>query len=257
MSLSPCLSCHPPFFAFFLLESDYGFCSSDEYGSLFTPYVQNLATHALVNGAPSQMPSPCGANCSFTLALDVPYLECTSTVFNVSFGGNGSVFDFPVFNATWAGYIFNATTYYTFSANATATADSPWLAFTQANSTICTPARANYTLDIMYENNVQNMSISMGFVTPLNISSPAPSTSSESPPSTRAGPAVVFPGFMGLSSAPDYTPWYGTEALNWTPPFLSWYRDLQLMALIAGMADSLAGNVIYTQPGIGIKVQFP
>jgi len=203
------------------------------------------------------MPSPCGANCSFTLVLDVPYLECTSIVYNVSFGGNGSIFDFPVFNATWAGYIFNVTTYFTFSANATASADSPWSAFTQANNTICTSARSNYTLDITYENNLQSISISRGLVTPLNISSPAPLTSSEVPPSTIAGPAVVFPGFMGLSPAPNYFPWYGTEALNWTPPFISWYRDLQLMALIAGMADSLTGNVIYTQPGIGITAQFP
>jgi hypothetical protein len=77
--------------------------------SHLTRYVQNLATHTLVNGAPSYMPSTCGANCSFSLVLDVPYFECTSTTSNVSFSCNGSIFDFPVFNATWEGYIFKAT----------------------------------------------------------------------------------------------------------------------------------------------------
>jgi hypothetical protein len=247
----------PKYFLFSSLpQADDEFCSTDESGSLFTPYVQNLATHTLVNGAPSNMPSSCGANCSFTLVLDIPYLECTTSVFNVSFGGNGSVFDFPVFNATWEGYVFNVTTYYTFSANTTISGDSTWLAFTQANNKICTPARANYTLDIMYENNVQNVSISRGLVIPLNISSPAPSSkSSETPPSTVAGPAVVFPGFMGNIPGAGAASWYGTAALDWTPPFVSWYRDLQLMALIAGMADSLTGNVIFAHPGIGIKFQ--
>jgi hypothetical protein len=220
--------------------------------------VQNLAIHTMVNGAPSLLSSPCGANCSFTLALDIPYLECHSTISNVSFEGKGLVFDFPVFNATWSGYVFNVTTYYTFSAKAFD--NSTWSALTQANNTVCTPSRANYTLDIMYENSVQNVSISRGLVTPLNLSSPAPAppTSSEAPPTVAAGPAVVFPGFMGDVPVPSgYPPsWYGTEALRWTPPFVSWYRDLQLMALITGMADSLAGNVIYTQPGIGIQIAY-
>ncbi|KAE9373328.1 hypothetical protein N431DRAFT_338567 [Stipitochalara longipes BDJ] len=223
--------------------------TSDESETLPQPYVQNSAIHTLVNGAPSNMPSPCGANCSFTLALDVPYLKCSSSTFNVSFEGNASLFDYPMFNATWSDYVFNVTTYYTFSATTEASDTSRWLALTQANNTICTPARANYTLDIMYENNVKTVSISNGLVTPLNISSPAPSNSSEEPPTTNAGPGIIFPGFMGETT--NGTSFFGTEALDWTPPFVSWYRDLQLMALISGMAESLAGNVIFTHPGIG------
>jgi hypothetical protein len=236
----------------------------DESGRLFTPYVQNLAIHTMVNGAPSLLSSPCGVNCSFALTLDVPYLECHSTVSNVSFHGDGVSFDFPMFNATWSRFVFNVTTYYTFLATTlppTGNNTYQWAASTQANNTVCTPARTNYTLNIMYENNVQKLGISRGVVIPLNLTSPAPapSTSSEAPPSVAAGPAVVFPGFMGYVPEPDGSvlSWYGIEALEWTAPFASWYRDLQLMALIAGMADSLAGNVIFTQPGIGTQSPYP
>jgi hypothetical protein len=200
------------------------------------------------------MPSRCGANCSFTLTLDMPYLDCSISSFNVSFAGNSTNFEFPVFNATWEGYVFNATTYYVFNASDTPNSNAhAWIAHTKANNTICTPSRANYVLYIEYENAVQRRSFTKSPATPLNVSSPALSSSAieETPPSLGLGPAVLFPGFMGITT--DAQTWWGTEALNWTPSLISWYRDLQLMAIISGMANSLSGNVSYTHPGIGMR----
>jgi hypothetical protein len=239
----------PPELKFvFYNRSDDLIHSTDESGALATAYVQNLATHTLITGVPSNWPSPCGVNCSFTLALDIPFLDCNTTTFRVNFTGTSPESlapEFPAFNATWMDYSFNVATYYELweeesAADGTAVSGS---AITQANNTICSPSRGNYALDVVYANNVQKMKITRGVVTPLDIQSPAPPTSS-GPTPTEAGPAVEFPGFMIYS--PGRGAWYGVEALNWTEPFVSWYRDLQLMGLIDGLANSLAGTVLYS-----------
>jgi hypothetical protein len=181
------------------------------------------------------MASPCGANCSFTLSLDVPYFECKNNTFNITIEDSSAP---SVYNATWEDYVFNATTYslgFTGDAEDSSSSVFP----SQAVTNICTPARAYYTLDFLYENNIQSMNVSVGTVTLLNMSSPAPTDNDTT--------AVLFPGFMASVASIqglNQGVFYKLDALNWTAPFASWYRDLQLMAFIDSMCTALAGEVL-------------
>jgi hypothetical protein len=191
-----------------------------------------------MNGIPSTMTSPCGANCSFTIVLDVPYLNCNTTIFNLTIEDTTGP---SVYNAIWFEYVLNITTYFVdFSGVGTdidSTSQSNFPA--QGTTTLCTPARANYTLNFGYENNIQTLNTSIGAVTPLQRSAPPTSSS----PFTEAAEPVNFPGFMGKDRNGGGF-YYGQGPLNWTEPLISWYRDLQLVAFIDGMANSLAGSVL-------------
>jgi hypothetical protein len=173
------------------------------------------------------MPSPCGANCSYLLVLDIPYLQCNTTTQNITRFFSSPPPTAPKFDTTWQNYVFKASSYFGIDYRKNSTSY-------RIESLICSPARANYTLEVLYNNNIQRMNVMKGLVAPLNLSSPAPK-------SPMLPYNTMFPGFMGITqSRYEY---FGIDPLHWTPPFLSWYRDLQLLTLIAGMAKSLAGSI--------------
>lgn len=200
--------------------------------------ISSLVPKALTNGQPDVLPSPCGANCTFALAFDVPFLDCNTTTFNTVLQDTTAP---DVFIATWDNYVLNVTTFALDLSGASGEDSFSQSTFpARGTTTVCTPARAKYTLDIKYENNLQTMNVSIGSSTPLNIQSPAPFTT---PQGVLLNDSIIFPGFMGFG--PDNSGYfYGLEALNWTQPLVSWYRDLQLMALIDEMATSMKGLVV-------------
>lgn len=185
---------------------------------------------------PDGMTSPCGSNCSFHLSLDVPYFTCNNTTSNTTIEDTTGP---PVFTAQWSGFILNATTYSVDLSSLSESDTESQSSFpARAFNIICSPSRADYSLDIVYENNVQSMGISVGAVTALNLQSPAPD-----PTANNGSISAKFPGFMG--QAPDNGgSFFGVETLDWTSPYVSWYRDLQIMALIDSMASSLVGDVL-------------
>ena len=129
-----------------------------------------------------------------------------------------------IFNATWSNLTFSVTTYDPIAEDGNI----------YANNTRCTPERATYTLGIAYENNIQTTNTSIGPVAPLDFKSPAPINSDQ---------AFWEENGWTMDCVNSSGQYFGYEALNWTTPFVDWYRDLQLLSLIHGMAESLAGNV--------------
>jgi hypothetical protein len=97
------------------------------------------------------------------------------------------------------------------------------------------------------------MNTSIGPVVPLDFKSPAPINASDQAiwegdnwPTGCVLNAVVFAGF-GMVWVNYSERYLNYEAHNWTTPFVDWYRDLQLLSLIQGMAESLAGSVALDQ----------
>lgn len=77
---------------------------------------------------------------------------------------------------------------------------------------------------------------SVGPITLLNIDTPGPKLDN------RPAGSVYIPGLF-----PNGKP--GTDALTWTIPYISWYRDIQLLSVIDGMATALVGNVSSDEEG--------
>lgn len=163
-----------------------------------------LATYVLTSGKPTNMASPCGVNCSFSLALDMPYMKCNTSIYD-------NITDTPSgggCNAIWDAFtgIFNVSIYVNQPLN-------------QTTNLICSPARASYQLDIEFINNVLSIQPTLIYVETLNKNEDA---------------SLYFPGFAKhVFSGVDT--FYGLQALNWTPSIVSWYRDQQLLSVINGM----------------------
>jgi hypothetical protein len=223
-------------------------------------YTQTLATRILIDGKFDSLPSPCGVNCSFTQLLDLPYLECDTTTYNYTFWGGNISTPTPVFEATWTEHILNITTYETglmffnhagqvIEVNLTLPGlgvggNYSILPVANTTNTICSPSRANYTFHFLYENNVQLLNIVKGSITSLNVTSPVPPTGPVLYDNLgMAWDSVDFPGFLANVNFTTAAPVFGLEALNWTEPLVSWYRDLQLMNFIDGMANALSGTI--------------
>lgn len=184
------------------------------------------AAYILTSGIPTNMPSPCGANCSFQLSIDIPYMQCNTNtshgeIPDISLGDTGEL----SFIAGWTSFtgIFNVFIFFNNPLN-------------QTTNLTCLSARASYNLDVKYTNNLLTIQPFLASVSPLNLTVPILPGADLS---EDALGTLYFPGFMETFSVTH--PFYGLQALNWTPPIVSWYRDRQLLAIIDGMASSLDG----------------
>jgi hypothetical protein len=201
----------------------------------------------MINGRPNPMPSPCGANCSYTIEFEGPYLKCERTLnvniaykfddnlpqiyranVNISSRFNGQPFVAPPKYST---YYFNSTVLHKPSAflesNSTLTVTSENL--------ICRPFRAMYTLTNRYVDNTQSLNISAKPIEQLvNLE-----------PIDEDGNCIEVPGFSLSENGPVKMPGgmdgYGNIPANWSQEALAWYRDVNIMTIIGATLIPLAG----------------
>lgn len=204
----------------------------------------------MIAGAPSTMTSPCGANCSYTLTFQAPSLQCAPLEINYDIldenfaMGNpafeGLVFDpylalsLPAGDVDPSGSIlpsrFTFTTYDILGINSS-NFDHPAIAV-RANILKCTPASTTYTAEYNYTSNVLTTIISNDSVRDItNLSAPA-----------QGLDGVFFPGSVSQQGLDSGIWVFENEPLLWTDGWLAWYGNLQLMAIINSMTNSLNGS---------------
>lgn len=204
--------------------------------------MSRLAFQVLVSGQSFALPTPCGANCSYTMQFEGPYLDCNHTTTNFTI--DGPTLEFLIYNGTWldphtASPIqppyngtftlshFTSSVYTPLSANVNAFYNSPNGSVTmQQDRLLCIPGRANFTVTNTYSGNVESRTVITNPIDPL-INLAPPTHNNE----------ISVPGFcLNGTSA------YGTEPANWSTYALHYYRDNNIMAIIDSMMLELTGS---------------
>ena len=205
------------------------------------------------------MPSPCGVNCSYVIEFEGPYMICNTTTTSTRFDDAGQVF--PVFtgiwtqpfgsplnpalrsNSTYTQARFNSTTLFPLEVNVTNSGLNSSVVMQQDN-TICLPARAKYTVNNTYHDNVLHRNISsepIDRLTNLVIRS-------------KDG-SMRVPGFILPLSVP---PALGIAPANWSTEALAFYRDNNMITILASMMSLLNGTFEgYLPTGTGLTTQGP
>jgi hypothetical protein len=200
----------------------------------------HLGSQVMTDGAPNVLPSPCGVNCSYELAFEGPYVQCTNASSYTYL--NMTDFSFQIYTGTF-GALSNTSCYrnvYRKSGimyfNTTTLIPLEFDTYTlsllvEVNNLSCVPFRANYSITNTYENNIQKTKVTTIPIEPLvNFNQNC----------TLQGPETIeVPGFSSGGNG-----WVGTNPANWSGDALAWYRDLQIMALFDAMAIPLSGNYI-------------
>lgn len=204
--------------------------------------MSRLAFQVLVSGQSFALPSPCGANCSYTMQFEGPFLDCNHTTTNFTI--DGPTLEFLIYNATWIDphtespvqppyngtftlSRFASSVYTPLSGNADAFFDSPNGSVTiQQGRLLCIPGRANFTVNNTYSDNIEARTITTNPIDPL-INLAPPTHDNE----------ISVPGFcLNGTSA------YGIEPANWSMYALSYYRDNNIMSIIDAMLLELTGS---------------
>ena len=188
----------------------------------------------MLNRKRGTIPSPCGANCLYTLRFQGPYLQCSSTTENMTISLPGTVI--TIYNSTWTNLPF----YQLSSARQSASQTSASFDFTvlQANTVSyvhggsklnatqyvisCAPSRANYEVINTYNNNVQSLQLKIGNVQPL----------------INLGHQLCWPAVSPLTNESN-TPLCSTGN---TTDQIAYIRDSNLMAVMQAMAVPLVGR---------------
>lgn len=215
----------------------------------------------MITGAPSSMSSPCGPNCSYTLAFAAPYLQCSpldisyslssTDLFDVIGEGvypifQGQAFD-PYLSSESVQNTTNSTTgikpsQFTFTTyeavgEALNSTEGSTIA-SRINILNCAPASTIYTVSYNFTNNVLVRSISKGLVKNI-IDLAAP---------VQNDVGIKFPGFIINGTSMNEIEFdfelLGSKPLNWTSSWRSWYSNLQLMAVINSVTRPLNGTYI-------------
>lgn len=199
------------------------------YGQLLGS-LQSMANGVLITGTSSSIPSPCGSNCSYTISFDGPWLDCNASVDN---------------NAPWPENVSAFSAYWINTANPkselltvpyTPNSNSAFKVTTSVinddtllsqNTLHCVPSRAIYTINVSYVNSIQTMNVSGVFKEHLvNLWQVH----------NHRYPGIVVPEFFDASG------YFGKIPAEWDNDTLTWYRDDNLLTLIAASASSLTGS---------------
>jgi hypothetical protein len=195
-----------------------------------------LAFPVLVKGETFNLQSPCGVNCSYVMEFEGPWLECansTTSFFNES--GEFSIYDGSwtdprtasvtqsLYNGTFSIANFNSSTLTPVAYN-----NDNQSVLIQQNNLLCLPARAKFTINNTWTNNVQKREVSSETISRLVNLEPL-SHDSE----------VTVSGFCSTTGSG-----LGTAPANWTDYALSFYRDLNHISVISAMMYYLDGSVI-------------
>lgn len=221
-------------------ENDGGFAAllSNGLTPQQKPSLQQLAVNTMIDGDLKAMISPCGANCSYVLRFDGPYLSCTNSSQNLSLplptttNGGSNVTLPPVFTASWT-IPSNESS----SQNALATGHldfvvlhAGYASLDGANSTMplnytentisCYPRRAEYELHQTFQNGGQISNVTVGPVYDL----------------------VPLPAKVTPPPNVDPDQWIYNSNGSWGDETTNYMRDANIMALIQAMASPLIGS---------------
>jgi len=193
------------------------------------------------------MTSPCGANCSYVMEFEGPWVECTNAT--ETFFINDTLSRIPIYSGQWLappvaypGFRpkYNGT--YTL-ANFSSTTLVPLMAnraifegeansslFVQQNTIICSPGRASFRVNNTYHNNLYRRSVTVKPIDKLiNLAL------------TTYNGAVKVPG---INREVGYG--FGATPANWSSEALAYYRDQNMMTIFSAMLSWLNGNFVAT-----------
>ncbi|TVY14894.1 hypothetical protein LARI1_G006393 [Lachnellula arida] len=228
---------------------DGGFSTLSLPGKKDESLIQRLTVPVLVKGEAFTFPSPCGINCSYSTQFEGPYLECntTSTTYNqtknylhtiyaASYSDPRSSIETETchdgfcapYNGTYSIAAFNFTVLTPLAMDSTNASNISLLI--REDQLFCSPARANYTINNTYINNIHTRTISTAPVDRLINLAPA-SHDSE----------VLVPNF-GSSNSDRTGLIYGTTPANWSAYATAYYRDMNHISLIESMMYYLNGT---------------
>jgi hypothetical protein len=226
---------------------------SSVYDRAYPVPLERFAVGIMINGRPNAMPSPCGANCSYTIQFEGPYLECVNnTKKNITYTYRWDAYP-QIYQGRWdpfssvkrsstsplpkySEYFLNTTIMenpFALSSNS----DHDTLIVTTENL-VCRPFRAMYTIGNKYEIHIQTLDISAKPVEQL----------------VNVEGFQSVPGFCQSGSGQDnLTPGlgYGSLPANWSDVALAWYRDLNMMNIIGSTLIPLMGY--YTAHPVNLK----
>lgn len=132
-----------------------------------TPQLQRLAMRVFTSGEVTTWPSPCGANCSYTITFDGPMYDCIDTLetnpVNISPQSNELYLTTP-------GYI-NTTNTTDTTSSATQISDGIWIRRNLWDNVIhtshCVLHVATYTTNVTYKENIQYLNTSVQLHDPI------------------------------------------------------------------------------------------
>ena len=207
------------------------------------------------------MPSPCGANCSYSLEFEAPYFQCgissspglLTTSFAPTKVGGSAVDGIPIYNGLWtrnspanysSNWFFNTST--SSLIGFARTAAKTWTTFVTKNNLSCQPFRRKYTLHNTYVNNIQTINVDTRS-TETGLFPLVASTISELDGQDNQEQYLSVPGFFS-GQAPGWEDevyqigTLGTARADWSNFALSAVRDLQIMALVYSLVIPLSGS---------------
>lgn len=215
-------------------------------GSQNSNLLNRLARQVLIGGESFAMPSPCGANCSYTMEFEGPWMECTNST-TVTYW-NDTYVPFPIYAGEWLSPLsaqllhtlyngtytlaqFNSSTLTPLAANHEQLMNMQNAsALIRQDNINCSPGRARFQVNNTYVNNVQSRNIS---VTPIdkliNLAL-----------LTYQGEVIV----PGICAKTGYG--FGTGPANWTDFSRSYYRDNNIMAIFSAMMSWMSGKFLGT-----------
>lgn len=197
-----------------------------EYDSRFNPWtdppsLRRLATKVMTGGEHVLMPSPCGANCLYTIQFLGPYLKCnTSTGLHSQLKRVGvnenTIGNAKVYRGRWRNMNSNSNqTLERFRIMTLIIKESGVnSSFTYRNLS-CIPSRAQYNLDYSFENNTLDLKSS---VKPLD-------------------------GRIEVRNMTKFQSKVLTSGGRWEEHQLAWYRDVNLRAILRAMTIPLQGDL--------------
>jgi hypothetical protein len=221
-------------------------------GGKSTNLINRLARQILITGESFPMASPCGVNCSYTLQFEGPYTACSTnssttvyenltalptTVYSkateqwIIYSGqwispSTAFLVQSLYNGTYTLAHLNATTLMPLSFTTNDTTGALTSVTIQNDNTICTPGRADYTIQNTWLNNVYSRQVTRVPVDKLiNLVL------------LTHGSTVIVAGFTQNSTVN-----YGTTPANWTSDALAFYRDNNYMAMFDAMISWLQGE---------------
>ena len=227
-------------------------------GSTFPSSLQHLSNSVIVSGAAKPIPSPCGANCSYTTTFDAPYFQCMTVLSNFTVdvkkmvGGQAQAYtgvftsddlkdqrrgkETNTFHNTApelkALGLSNATLVTKLQSPIAISADRGMVLMSKEEMT-CSAAQVSYTVTNTFRGTVLSTNITAASVRPLSSFYQIPL---ENLYGNDTVPGLLLPGFYDKSLV------LGTGLVNWTEQSLLWYHDLNLINVIDTVSSSIAGG---------------
>ncbi|KAG4434704.1 hypothetical protein IFR05_009814 [Cadophora sp. M221] len=227
-------------------------------GSTFPSSLQRLSNSVIVSGTANPIPSPCGANCSYTTTFDAPYFQCVTVMSNFTVdvkkmvGGQPQAYT-GVFTSDdlkdqrrgkdTNTFINSApelqalgrsnATFVTKLQSPIAMSSDKGMVLMSRQEMTCSAAQVSYTVNHTYKNTVLSTNIITGSVRALNSFYQIPV---ENLYGNNTVPGLLLLGFYDKSLV------LGTGPVNWTNQSLQWYHDLNLINIINTVSASIEGG---------------